>query len=674
MKLTVLAATAAALLAPAAWAQPAQQQQQLPSVVITGNPLRSGDIATPASVLEGDGLVLRRGSSIGETIDGLPGVSSTWFGPNANRPVIRGQDGDRILMLGNGGATLDASGLSFDHAVAIDPLAVERIEVLRGPAALLYGGSAIGGVVNAIDNRIPRAALGAPSGAVEARLGSAAGERALSALVEGGTSGFAVHADAFKRRTEDLRVPDFARPLAVGTTERRRRVVNSASDAEGGAIGGSFTWDRGYLGASVDTYRNDYGIVVEDDVTIRMRRDKLTVAGEVRPASGLFSALRGHVATTDYRHREVEGAGTVGTTFSTRGEDARVEAVHRALEVGGGSVEGTLGLQAEDSDFRALGEEAFVPTTRTRKAALFLLERWSRPRVGSISAGLRAERVQVDSAGDANPASAQFGAPRERRFGPRSASLGGTADLSPDWQLTTNASYTERAPTSYELYANGVHAATAAFERGNPDQRLERGRNLDVGIGWRHGAHHLKAGVFAGRFANYIVLAGTGDTVEDNAELLPVYIFRGVPARLHGLELEGGWRVLQSSRTVDLDARLDLVRGSRSDTGEPLPRLAPLRAAVGVTVTQGAWSGRVEVQHASAQERVPSTDTATPGWTLLNLSTSYRIARGEREALLFARLTNVTDRLAYSASAIGSVRALSPLPGRGLMVGVRASF
>ena len=229
---------------------PAWAQQTLPPVVVTGNPLGANELATPSSVLSGTGLVLRRAGSLGETLDGLPGVSSSYFGPNANRPVIRGQDGDRIRVLNNAGASLDASSLSFDHAVPIDPLVLERIEVLRGPAALLYGGSAVGGVVNAIDNRIPKAPLTGLSGAVETRIGGAARERALSALVETGGNGFAVHGDAFRRITDDLRVPAFERPLADGTTERRTRIANSASQSHGGALGASLVWDRGYLGSA----------------------------------------------------------------------------------------------------------------------------------------------------------------------------------------------------------------------------------------------------------------------------------------------------------------------------------------------------------------------------------------------------------------------------------------
>ncbi len=663
----------AALVAVAA---PAWAQQKIEAVVVTGNPLGSREVATPASVLSGQGLVLRRGSSLGETLDGLPGVSSSYFGPNANRPVIRGQDGDRIRVLSNAGASLDASSLSFDHAVPIDPLVIERIEVLRGPAALLYGGSAVGGVVNAIDNRIPKTRIDGVSGALETRFGGAASERAASAVVETGGNGFALHADTFGRRTDDLRVPAFDRPLADGSTERRTRVANSASRGQGGALGSSFVWNHGYVGASVDTYRNHYGIVAEDDITIQMRRDKLALAGEVRMPGGLITTLRGQAAGTDYQRQEIEGDGSVGTTFKTRGSDARVEAVHKALTMGAGRIEGTFGLQFESSRFSALGEEAFVPSTRTRQTAAFLLERWTWGDSGHLSAGARAEQVRVRSEGDAEGAEPQFGPAQERKFAPRSASIGGVLNLNPQWQLSSNWSTTERAPTSYELYANGVHAATSAYERGDPQQHLERGRNLDVALGWKNGARGVKVGVFESRFANYIALEATGepDFVDDEGGSIPVFAFRGVRARLYGLEFEATWRAMEGARTIDFDAKLDIVRGSNVDSGEALPRLAPRRATVGVNLLQGAWTARAEVQQASAQHRVPGTDVATAGWTLINLSASYALNLGEQGMLLFVKLHNVADKLAYSASTIGTVRALSPLPGRSLTAGLRLSF
>lgn len=645
------------------------------TIVVTGNPLHSGDIAAPSSVLSGDKLAERRGSSLGETLHDLPGMSSSYFGPNANRPVIRGQDGDRIRVLSNAGASLDASSLSFDHAVPIDPLVVERIEVLRGPAVLLYGGSAVGGVVNAIDNRIPQLPVDRVGGAAEFRLGGAASERSASALVESGGSGFALHADAFRRRTDDLRVPAFAFPLQGGGSERRTRVANSSSDAEGGAVGASAVGTHGFIGASLDTYRNDYGTVAEEDVTLHMRRDKLSLSGELRDMKGAFSAIRGQFGWTDYRHEEVEGGGEVGTTFKHRGADGRLELVQAGRPLAGGELQGVVGMQAESSRFEAMGEEAFVPTTRTRQAAAFLLEQWSHALLGEMSAGLRLESVHVDSDGDVM-ADLRFGPPQQRSFTPRSASAGAVLTLAAPWQLTANAAYTERAPTSYELYANGVHAATGTYERGDLQQAKERGRHLDLGLQWKQDADHAKFSAFVSRFANYIALTRTGepDFVGIDGARMPVYGFRGVPARLYGLEIEGQKRLLSGEQTLDLETHADLVRGDNLATGEPLPRIAPVRLAAALDWQQGRWSARGEVEHAWRQHRVPADDLPTAGWTLVNLTASYKTTLGASDVLVFAKLGNVGNVLAYNAGTISTVRPLSPLPGRSLAAGLRVAF
>lgn len=649
----------------------------LAPVLVTGNPLGSDRVAVPSSVLAGDGLVLRRASTLGETLDGLPGVSSTWFGPNANRPVIRGQDGDRIRVLANGGASLDAASLSFDHAVPIDPLVIERVEVLRGPAALLYGGSAVGGVVNAIDHRIPRAPLAGVSGAAELRAGGAAREKGAAALVEAGLGGgLSLHADAFARRTSDLRVPAFDRPVEGGGTERHERVVNSAGDAKGGALGGSVAWAGGFVGASVDTYRNEYGVVVEDEVRISMKRDRFALAGELRDLRGPLSAVRAQLSHTDYEHRELEGA-EVGTTFRNRGEDARVELVHTKLPLGAGVLEGVVGLQAERSRFSALGEEAFVPGTRTRSTALFVLEQWRASPALALSAGVRAERVRVASDGDApDAAELRFGPAQSRSFSPASASIGAVWDVTPAWQLSANVAHTERAPTQYELFANGVHVATGTFERGDAGQRLERGANVDLALQWRHGPARVKAGVFASRFSNYVALVATGepDFVNDEGEAFPVYAFRGVRARLEGIEAEAGWRLLDGPRTLDLEAKLDLVRGRDLARGEPLPRLAPLRATVGLAFAQGPWGARIDVRHAARQSRVPSDDVATPAWTIVDASVTRRFVIAGADALWFVKLANLGDQLAFNASSIRTVRELSPLPARSVSAGLRVAF
>ena len=647
----------------------------LAPVTVTGNPLGSSELSVPVTTLAGPALVLRRGSTLGETLDALPGVSASYFGPNASRPIIRGQDGDRIKILSNSGSSLDASSLSNDHAVAIDPLAVERIEVLRGPAALLYGGSAVGGVVNTIDNRIPRAALGEPTGAVELRLGGASSQRGAGALLEAGGNGFALHADAFWRHTDDQKVPAFDRPLDGGGTERRTTIVNSASRAEGGALGGSLVFDHGYLGASVDSYRTTYGTVAEEDVTIRMKRDKLGLAGEWRDLGGPFKTVRGQFHATDYEHREIEGTGEVATTFKNRGTDGRFELEHHPVALAGGTLGGVVGLQTENARFAALGEEAFVPSTRTVQTAGFVHEElalgW-----GKLTAGGRLERTRVDSAGDAGAAEPRFGAAQSRGFNTGSIAAGGLVNLDPNWQLSANLAYTERAPTYYELFADGVHVATAAYERGDAALAKERGSNVDVAVQWKDGASHVRVGAYASRFANYIALLRSSgpDQVDGSGASIPVYAFSGVAARFAGIEAEGSWRALAGAQTLDLDARFDLVRATDATSGQPLPRIAPRRLTLGANYNVGSWFGRAEVANVSRQGRVPADDAPTGGYTLVNLSTSYKLRLGGTDALLFAKLDNLGNRLAYSATTIATVRGLAPLAGRSLSAGVHISF
>ena len=646
----------------------------LEKVVVTGNPLGSTEIASPVSVLTGDALVLRRGSTLGDTLSGLPGVSSTSFGPNASRPTIRGLDGDRVRILSNAGASLDASSLSFDHAVPIDPLIVERIEVLRGPGALLYGGSAMGGVVNALDNRIPKELLTGFGGAVELRLGGAARERGGAALVEGGNGQFAWHADVFGRQTSDLRVPRHV-PIEDGTAlPESTRVRNSASDTRGAAIGGSLFFGKGRLGISADTFDSSYGVVVEPDVTIKMKRDHLGVSGELKDIGGPFAILRAQFNSTRYEHKEIDGSGAVGTIFKTAGNELRVEAEHALF----GPLRGVVGVQWEDFDFSALGDEAFVPSTRTQRQALFALEEmaWAG---GTLSGGLRLEHARVDSSGDANANLLKFGPPVQRSFSLRSASLSNVFKLTPQWTLTGAASLSERAPTSFELYANGVHAATGTFERGDAALRAERGVNVDAALQWKSGHSHLRMGAFVSRFSRFISLEASGNSVQEpdgqgGFNSFPEYVFKPVRARLHGLEIEGSQRLVESPWTLDVSGKLDFTRASNVDTGEALPRVAPMRLSVGLDAASGPWSARIEVDHAARQNRVPVTDVPTAGHTMVNLSLSRRFNLASSDALWFLKLGNLGDALAYSASSIQTARDLSPLPGRSLKTGIRVAF
>lgn len=639
----------------------------LKEVTVTGNPLGSEDLIAPAVQYSGPGLLLRGKTTLGETLDGTPGVSSTYFGPNASRPVIRGLDGDRIRILGNGGGTLDASSLSYDHAVTTDPISIERVEVLRGPGALLYGGSAVGGVVNVIDSRIPREPVEGFGGKADAGLGSGNREKGAAVMLEGGTSRYALHVDAFDRSTADVRVPTALACTQDGVTRTARRICNSASEARGGAVGGSLFFDRGYIGASASTYRNDYGTVAEDEVTIGMRANRYALEAEVRQPGGWLQSIKAQASHTDYTHTEYE-AGAPGTVFGNQGNDFRLEARHARL----GPLEGVIGVQGETARFSADGEEAFAPYSRTRQQAVFAYEEWVTG-WGKLSFGARSESVKVVSFG--SPAVPRF-TPASRDFNPSSYAVGALWKLAPAWQLTGNLARSERAPKDYELFADGPHVATGAYEVGNAELRKERSTNLDIGLKWKSGPNHAGLNIFASRFDNYIALAATGGARELDGEALPVFAYTAVRAKFRGLEAGGTTRLMEGARTVDLEWRGDLVRATNSDTGQALPRIAPVRAGATLVTTQGPWSARLGFDRAASQNRVPEGELATPGYTLWTAAVTYRMKVDAASLLWYARLDNAGDRLAYSASSILTQTApgKAPLPGRSLKVGVQATF
>ncbi len=311
-----------------------------------------------------------------------------------------------------------------------------------------------------------------------------------------------------------------------------------------------------------------------------------------------------------------------------------------------------------------------MPDTGTKSGALFVLEEW-RGAAFSLSAGVRAERVQVESAGDAPGAEEpRFGSASERRFSPVSASLGATLPLSREFALTAQVGHTERAPTYYELYANGVHVATGAFEVGDPSLDVERSVHAELGAQWTEGTSQVKAQLFMTHFSRYIALDATGNTVES----LPEFAFGGVRARLAGLEVEGKMRLLESPWALDLLGAIDLVRGTNRSSGEPLARLPPMRARVGLETSRGPWSATATVRHLAWQTRVPATDVPTASATLVDLGVAWRRPWAGAEALWFARLDNIGNELAFNAAALRTARELSPLRGRSATLGLRVAW
>lgn len=693
MRTAFSAAAIAALSIPFAHAQ-----QTLEPVVVSANPLGAdiNDLITPVSVLRGDQLAQKQSSTLGQTLNGLPGVGSTDFGPNSSRPTIRGLDGDRVRVMSNGGASLDASTLSYDHAVAIEPLLVEQIEVVRGPAALQYGGSAIGGAVNVIDNRIPKAPVKGVHGRAEVRAGGAETEKAAAGLVTAGDGAFAIHVDGSSRKTDNLKVPKQA---GRGDFLNSGTLLNSDADQQGGAAGFSLTNDHGYLGLSVDTYRNEYGTglyeggAIDEPTRIKLKQDKLTIAGEQRNLSGKagpFESIRGSFSTTDYKHEESAG-GAVESTFKNKGWDSRIEGTHLPIQTSLGSLKGAWGVQGAEFKFSAIGDETFVPNTQTNSMALFVFEELSFAPGKAVNAGLRLESVKVDSLGGGD-----FDVD-SKKFKPFSASVGYRQDMGSGWTATSGLSYTERAPTFYELYANGMHHATETYEAGNVNNKKEKGTTLELGMKFKTPTTRANFGAYVTEFSNFIGLIQDGEVVEataDNgtdfvagqvcnglthadAECVPKYNFTGIKARLYGLEADGrlplAAGLFGKASQLNMNWKADYVRGENRSTGGALPRISPFRLSSALVYSEGKYSSQVDVQYAARQNRYADDLGATPSYTMFGLGASYKTAiSGMKSAYLFMRVDNLTDVEARNASSV--LRDMAPAGARAIKVGLRGNF
>lgn len=648
------------------------------TVTVTPLPRSVSDLATPAEVLKGEDLRVELQPTLGETLARQPGVSSTYYGPNSSRPVIRGQGGDHIRILTNGIGLIDASATSVDHAVGLDPISVKQIDVVRGPAALLYGPQAIGGVVNAIDGRIPDVALEGISGSLEPRWDSASSAWGGAGKIEGGSQGFNFHLDGVGRAANNVAIPNYARsatlreldPLPPGESEPRYRLPNSGAATQAGALGLSYVWSGGYVGMAPSWYHSNYGTVAEPDVTIDLELPRLDVAGGFDAPMPYLSSVRYKLGLADYQHTEFEGE-EAGTTFKNEGWDGRVDVVHDRL----GPFEGAFGVETVGFDFSALGEEGFLPKTTNRITSGFVFEEIALEPVRFQLGG----RIDVSSSdADADP---DFGPADSRSFTTGSGSSGIVYEPWESWPLGFSVSYTSRAPNYQELYADGPHLATAAFEIGDRDLDVERSLGFDLSARRTAGRVTGFVTLFYNRYDGYITLEPTSDVVPfEGDEELQVYVYRNVPADFAGGEIGSTIHLLDANPVaLDLDLGADYVYTRNRETGRGLPFIPPFRFRSGLTATWEQLRFGLEVVYAAEQDRLapgglPTAPTSipTPSYTLLNAFLTYRLSTGPVSWDLLFRGTNLTNTTARDATSF--LKDIAPLPAASFSGGLRMSF
>jgi iron complex outermembrane recepter protein len=672
-------------------------------VIVTGVLQQSErDVLQGTSVLSGEALTRDLRPSIGETLSRLPGVSATSFGPTASRPILRGFQGDRIRVLTDGIGSIDVSNTSVDHPVVIDPLLAERIEVLRGPSALLFGSSAVGGVVNVVDTRIPRTRPenGYRVNAI-ATYGSAARERSAEAAGDVAVGRYLVlHADGSYLKTDDLRIGGYAlSPAAraaalsqVGLPQDgdepidfaasaaiRGRLPNTAARTWTAGVGASLVTDTGSLGVSYSHYDSLYGVPVryatavgqeQEAPRLDVAQDRVDLRGEVRTGGGVLDRIRLRVGHANYRHFELEEDGAIGTAFYNNGTEARLELVQ--ADRGGWS--GASGVQYLNRQFAVRGEEAFLPGNDTEQTGLFTLQQVDFGRFRA-EGGARYEWSDLRAKPDPD---ARFFAGR-RRFGTFSGSLGASVSLGEGLRLGLNGSYTERAPSAEELFANGGHAGTQAYELGDPDFRLERSYGLEATLHAHTGSVNLDASAYYNRFRNFIYEDQTDPAACQAAAVrygavgravdLPCFVYRQAGAEYVGFEADVSATVAEIGGTrINADLLGDYVHASVRDAG-PVPRIPAPRVLGGLEAQGERFTARAEVEHLFEQDRVTDFETPTRDYTVVNASVSLSPFGRDSKTQLLLSANNILDANVRRASSF--LKDFAPLAGRDLRATLR---
>lgn len=678
--------TAASADATAADAPPAQGDDRRATesndVVVTGSRIRGPDLLSGTTQITGEELTRDVRPSIGETLQHLPGISATSFGPNASRPVLRGFQGERVSILTDGIGSLDVSSTSADHAVAINPLTADRIEVLRGPTALLYGSSAIGGVVDVIDSRIPRR-IPAHQVHIDGILtyGSAGNERSANSAVDvslGG--GFVAHVDGNYSKTDDMEIGAYAlapalRAQALASADPdiraladiRGRLPNSAARTWDVAAGAAWISGGNNVGFSINHYDSIYGVPIRYslDPAVEAEAPRLDIAqtridgrAEIDTGTGFLDSIQLRGGYSDYRHFELEEDGAIGTRFDSSGYEGRVEFVQSNRGGWGGG----FGANYFHRDFAVAGAEKFLPDNTTSNLGLFALQTLDR---GSFKgeAALRYQHSVLDA--DADPV---IGNPALRRsFDAFSAALGAQYTVAPGWRIGLNASRTERAPSSEELFANGPHGGTQSFEVGDPGMGLERSWGLEATLRGGGAGYSLSASVFHSWFDGYIYETPTGAIQDD----LPVFQYFQADARYYGLELEGSVKLGRVGNfDINLDGIADYVRATIQGSG-PAPRIPPLRLLGGIEAQSDQINGRVEVEWVDDQDRIAAFETPTDGYTMVNASVSFRPFHDNSSAIVLSA-NNIFDVDARRHASF--LKDYAPLGGRDLRISARFTF
>jgi iron complex outermembrane receptor protein len=655
----------------------AHAQHEIEEIRVVATPLEQSvaEIAQSVTVIGGDDLRRAQSTNLGETLAGQLGVSASSFGAGASRPIIRGLAGARVKMMEDGIDSLDVSTVSVDHAVSVDPLVAEQIEIFRGPTTLLYGSGAVGGIVNTVTNRIPESppADGFDAG-FELRGDTVADDRTGALRLDGGGDAFAWHVDALRRESGDYEIPGEAELHRPGEEEEEEHAFgvleNSAVETSSASFGGTWLGDDAFLGVAVSGFETLYGVPghhhdeeeplpgeeeEEEQVRVDLDQRRFDVKGGWTRPSAALEAINLRIGVNDYEHRELEGA-RIGTLFENQAYEGRLEFLHAPW----GEWDGAFGVQFGEREFSAIGEEAFIPPVDTTTLGLFMLEErdfddWT------LSVGGRLDNQEhrpSDGSPDVSDTAASF-------------SLAAIRRLADDYALALHLAVAERLPVAEELYANGPHLASQTFEVGNPALGTETSRHIDIGLRKSAGTLTWSVTAFYTTFADFIFLRDTGEN--DLESELPIFEYAQDGAEIMGLEAEIFAPIAQlGSGELDLRLYADTV-GGELDSGENLPRLPPRRIGARLQYHDERLILGLESAWYDDQGDTAPFEEPTPGYTMVNADLSWTLPRSSGpEISLFLKGTNLLDEDARRHTSL--VKDFAPLPGRNFVAGLRATF
>ena len=640
---------------------------EIEEVVVTASPFAKSIEAVnkPVNLLSGHDLKNASAATLGETLNGQLGVSSASFGPGVGLPIIRGQSDNRVKVMQDSVGSMDASAASPDHAVTLEPLLASKIEVLRGPAALRYGSGAIGGVVNVLDNRIPSTlpksitgGVKALSGGAELRNSSANDETAGVGSLTAAAGDFAFHIDGVKRASGDMNIPGYAEKTPQDlATASKGFIPNTDAESTSGTLGASYISGKDFIGMSVNTLDNNYGVPPENNgdgdeqVRIDMHQTRYDIKGELNNPFEGFQKISTRIGHNDYEHTEMEN-GEAGTKFTNNAYEGRIELIHNALDFLTLEWNGALGVQAAQSTFAAIGEEAFIPKSDISSLGFFIVEE---TKSGNWT-------YEIGARGDTQKIAPKGGSSISHESLNLSATT--TWHFTQDQQFSAGIAQSQRAPSIEELFANGPHPATGSYLIGDENLNEETSTNVDLGYHWHGEKIQFSSNLFYNQVSDFIYAENLNEIIND----LNGYQYTQANATFRGFETE---LKIQFHPLWNMRVFSDSVRATL-DNGDDLPRITPARFGSSLDFNVNQWSANISATHAAKQKHPGHDESATDSYNRLDARVDYTLKNAGADYTLFAKATNLTDAEIRNASSY--LRDIAPEAGRSLQLGVRVKF